>query len=215
MKNSAHSLVVGIVFVIVTAGLLFLVGEAKMLSGIGQVLMIIAGMTAVAALTAFQRFIESDGIQTPLVQMSFNEVFVSESISEGAAKPEMEESTGPKVLPWDLSLGQLVGADNSLALARLRIEIERELRRIAYNNKIDVGVRPLSVIGLAQELVSKEVLPAPWLGALKEIIPVCNQAIHGSEVPDGVAASVVRVGGQLLERLRRVTERVVFPSGAR
>ena len=26
--------------------------------------------------------------------------------------------------PWDLSLGQLVGLDNSLALAKLRMELE-------------------------------------------------------------------------------------------
>ena len=103
--------------------------------------------------------------------------------------------------PWDLSLGQLVGSDNSLALAKLRMELERELRHIAYNHQTDISSRPLGVTGMAEELVSRKILPATWLGALKEITHVCNQAVHGTEVPDEIAASVVRVGGQLLEQL--------------
>ena len=98
----------------------------------------------------------------------------------------------------------LVGLDNLLALAKLRMELERELRHIAYNNQIDISSRPLGVTGIAQELLSRKILPATWLGALKEITSVCNQAVHGMEIPDDIAISVVRVGGQLLEQLRFV-----------
>ena len=130
---------------------------------------------------------------------------MSQSLSEGLTTPDPSPVDGEKVAePWDLSLGQLVGSDNSLALAKLRMELERELRHIAYNNQTDISSRPLGVTRIAQELVSRKILPPTWLGALKEITYVCNQAVHGTEVPDDIAASVVRVGGQLLEQLRSV-----------
>ena len=85
------------------------------------------------------------------------------------------------------------------------MELERELRHIAYNNQTDISSRPFGVTGIARELVSREILPAIWLEPLEEITRVCNRAIHGgTEVPDDIAASVVRVGGQLLEQLRSV-----------
>ena len=133
-------------------------------------------------------------------------MLLSQSLSEGHTIPDSSPVVdGEKVAePWDLSLGQLVGSDNSLALAKLRMELERELRHIAYNNQTDISSRPLGVTGIAQELVSRKILPPTWLGALKEITYVCNRAVHGTEVPDDIAASVVRVGGQLLEQLRSV-----------
>jgi hypothetical protein len=103
--------------------------------------------------------------------------------------------------PWDLSAGQLVGVDNALALARLRMDVERELRRIAGEAQIDLSIRPVGITGLARELVSKQVLPAALLGTLQEITGICNKAIHGTEVSDETAAAVVRVGAQLLEGL--------------
>ncbi len=204
-----HSLIIGVLLASITAYLLLVVGKTGTLSGIEQALVIIAGMTAVSALSAFERFMETKPTSS-VADLSFNEAFASKSIAEGFVEPtvitvEAEAISKPEHFPWELNPGQLVGADNSLALAKLRIEIERELRRIAYDNQVDISTRPLGVVSLAQELVSKEVLPTTWLGALREITSVCNQAIHGVEVPDDVAASVVRVGGQLLDRLRSVS----------
>lgn len=204
-KNKAvYSLAVGGILALLTAGLLSLVAQDRMTPEIDQVLILIAGMTTVAALTAFQQSAENSTIPS-FVHVSFNEVLVSQSLSEGLnatnTNPVDEERVAE---PWDLSLSQLVGLDNSLALAKLRMELERELRHIAYNNQTDLSSRPLGVTRIAQELVSRKILPAIWLGALKEITSVCNHAVHGTEVPDDIAASVVRVGGQLLEQLRFV-----------
>lgn len=203
-----RSLIIGVLLASATACLLFITGKTGTLSGIEQALVIIAGMTAVSALSAFEQFTTSRTASF-VTDFSFNEAIFSKSIEafaeDSTITVEAEEVLRPTPLPWDLSLSQLVGVDNSLALAKLRIDIERELRRIAYGNQIDVGTRPLGVSGLAKELIAKEVLPAAWLETLKEIISVCNRAIHGAEVPDDMAASVVRVGGQLLERLRLVS----------
>ena len=204
-KNRAgYSLVVGGFLALLTAGLLFLVAQDRIASEVDQILMLIAGMTTVAALTAFQLSVENS-TSSSFSHVSFNEVLVIQSLSDGLTVTEPSSVDEKEVAePWDLSLGQLVGLDNSLALAKLRMELERELRHIAYSNQIDISSRPLGVTGITQELVSREILPDTWLGALKEITSVCNQAVHGAEVPDDIARSVVRFGGQLLEKLRSV-----------
>ena len=203
-NRAAYSLAVGGFLSLLTAGLLFLVAQDRMTPEVNQVLVLISGMTTIAALTVFQQSVENS---TPpsFVHVSFNEVLVSQSLSEGLKSTDKTPVDGETVAePWDLSLGQLVGSDNSLALAKLRIELERELRHIAYNNQTDISSRPLGITEIAQELVARKILPATWLGTLKEITSVCNQAVHGTEVPDNITASVVRVGGQLLEQLRFV-----------
>ena len=203
-NRPAYSLAVGGFLALLTAGLLFLVAQDRIAPEVNQVLVLISGMTTIAALTAFQQSVENS-TSPSLVHVSFNEVLVSQSLSEGLKSTDKPSVDGETVVePWDLSLGQLVGSDNSLALAKLRMELERELRHIAYNNQTDISARPLGVTRMAEELVSRKILPATWLGALKEITHVCNQAVHGTEVPDNIAASVVRVGGQLLEQLRSV-----------
>ena len=210
ISPSLGRLLVGVLLAFLTAALLFLVKSLAVLSGVTQVLMIVSGMTAMGALTAFQRFIERDG-GARFGYLTFNEVFLSKSISEGFPKfepspPEKQERESIRLPPWDLSAGQLVGIDNAFALAQLRMDVERELRRIAHKAQIDLSIRPTGVIGLARELVGKEVLPVTFLGALHEIVNICNVGIHGEEVPNDVAAGVVRVGGQLLERLRLLPE---------
>ncbi len=203
-NRTVYSLAVGGFLTLLTAGLLFLVAQDSIASEVDQVLVLIAGMTTIAALTAFQQSVENSTASS-FVHISFNELNVSRILSEG---PKATDSSPVdregRAEPWDLSLGQLVGSDNSLALAKLRMELERELRHIAYNHQTDISSRPLGVTGIARELVSREILPPTWLGALKEITSVCNHAVHGTEVPDNIAASVVRVGSQLLEQLRSV-----------
>ena len=103
-----------------------------------------------------------------------------------------------------MTTGDILGLDNELALAKVRIELERELRRIAYSRDIDIASRPFGVMGLARELVARHVLPSEWIESLKEVTSACNQAIHGREIPDEVAVLVVRVGSRLLEQLRLV-----------
>ena len=203
-SRAAYSLAVGGFLSLLTAGLLFLVAQDRMTPEVNQVLVLISGMTTIAALTAFQQSTENR-TSSSFVHISFNEILVSQSLSEGLKSTDKTPVDGETVAePWDLSLGQLVGLDNSLALAKLRMELERELRHIAYNNQTDINSRPLGVTRMAQELVSRKILPATWLGPLNEITFVCNQAVHGTEVSDDIAASVVRVGGQLLEQLRFV-----------
>jgi len=201
-----RSLIVGLILASATACLLVVVRESETISGIDQVLIVISGMTAIATLSAFERFIERDRRATSSSDdINFNEFLVSKSILEIEASElncqHREKKSVAQALPWDLSLNQLVGTDNSLALAKLRIEIERELRRIAYERGIDISTRPIGIMGIAEELVSKGDIPYACLAAIATISTASNQAIHGVEISDDMARSVIRIGGQMLEKL--------------
>lgn len=210
MGRSLSHLLAGALLSILTVALLVLVRNVETLSGVTQVAMIISGMTAMSALVAMQRFIDADR-RHPLIHHAFNETFLSRSIAEGLpksepSKPEKQEGRATTLPAWDFTADQLVGFDNALALACLRMDIERELRPIAYEARIDISTRPAGVINLARELVRKEVVPVTFLEAIQKIMNICNMGIHGDEVPDNMTAAVIRVGMQLLERLRWLPE---------
>jgi hypothetical protein len=206
MNKSFAGLVVGLLLTLLTAALLSLVGLVGIDASVMPVVLIISGMTAMGALAAFESLMEKGG-QTPLIRISFNEMSLISTISEatpnsGGSSPRRGQGPTARSAPWDLAAGQLVGIDNALALARMRMDIETELRRLAHNAHLDLSFRPVGVVSLARELVDRRVVPARFLEALQDITKVCNRGIHGEEIPNDLVASVIRVGGELLEHLR-------------
>lgn len=207
MSRSLSNLTAALLLVVITVFLLYLIQFTfNLLSGLAQVAMVLAGMTAMAAFTALQRFLEGDQ-RSPFFNISFNETFLTESLLKGQKESDIATlANGKKLLPpptpWDLKASQLVGSNNTLALASLRIDIEKELRRIAYEEGIDLSMRPVGITHLARELIAREILPENLFSPLQELMEICNKAIHGEEISGDVTAGVVRVGGQLLDQLR-------------
>ena len=72
-NRAAYSLAIGGFFALLTTSLLFLVAQDKIAPEVNQVLILIAGMTTVAALTAFQQSAENR-TSSSFVHVSFNEV---------------------------------------------------------------------------------------------------------------------------------------------
>jgi hypothetical protein len=202
MTRSVDSLTVGIVSAFLTAGLLALVWHMGDTTGISQIVIILSGMTTMFAFISLQHFLGREGERKSLTPTAFNEAFLSSSVAEGILGSQAALAPPITLPPWELSVNELVGTDNALALAQLRINLERELRRIAHEAHIDLSVRPPSVTRLAQELMNREMLPATFLEPLQEVIAVCNRGIHGEEISTDLTAAVIRVGGQLLEQLR-------------
>lgn len=198
-----YLIIIGALWVILTAALLLIANSEKIKPEISYVVMILAGMTGMASLSTIQKFIELDRSGSSL-NISFNETLLTMSISD--ISPEIDTQSEiierDRRRPWELTAGQLVGIDNALALARLRMDIERELRRIAYESLLDLSNRPLGVMTLARELQRREILHPTFVDALKEIIDICNRGVHGEEVSNKMTASVVRVGAQFLEKAR-------------
>ena len=174
-----------------------------LIPGIVHVVIMMAGMITAGALAAFQRLLAGQH-RAPLVSVSFNEVLARASLPKALGpSPPVAISPKKEVPVWAVTLGQLVGRDNALACAKLRMDLEQEVRRLAYEEGIDVGDRPLgSLLPLLGDMEAKALLAAGFSTALRAVLDVCTQAVHGGKVSNQVAASVVSVGGELLTQLR-------------
>ena len=90
---------------------------------------------------------------------------------------------------------EIASRDPNLALAGLRIEIEKRLRALAkkYNLKED---RPLGQ--LFNDLRVLQVLSDPSVSGLQELIMAGNQAAHGAKVDEASASWAFDFGPQVL-----------------
>ena len=94
----------------------------------------------------------------------------------------------------------LVREDPTLALAGLRIDIERRLRRIAERYP-DIHVA--NIRQLLEELSKRNVITQDEAYALSDILISLNSAVHGEPISRIQAESVLDVGWQLIQSLDR------------
>lgn len=169
--------------------------EGGQLSGVGQVLMLIVGMLLMAAL-----------------QVLYGLIAIGWFARKETANGELEYKHVSA--PWELNPLQIVGVDNSLALAQLRVEIEQELRRF-YFLELN-GERPKSAFTeweppsarrIIEDLELKGKMTDEWRREMDDVIATCDQAIHGKEIDTDQALWAIRRWERLLNQLR-----LPFPS---
>ena len=107
------------------------------------------------------------------------------------------------------SLAYLGAADSlemNYALAHLRIDLERELRRIVGQNvesDVILGMRGgfLSAPGMFRRL--GKILPRykDMESSYLYVLKVCNGAIHGRQIPDNIAREAIDMGIRILREL--------------
>lgn len=172
------------------------------------VAMLLLGMLSMGALSIIQKLVEHSA-GGPIVQINFNEARTRESLREvvDAEVVEVRDRMRFGDAPWEPSADALLSADPTLALAKLRIDIERELRRLAYEHKLDIDPKRASLGRMIEVLLRKEVLPPQAVAALQDILPPMNEAIHGGQVDQAVANSVGTIGADILALLRTVANR--------
>lgn len=95
---------------------------------------------------------------------------------------------------------RIAAEDPNLALAGLRIEIEKEL--VALATRHGIAVTRGSVLMLAKELTSIQVLGAGAYLALADIIHLLNKAVHGAKVEPESVSWALSSGSQILQSLR-------------
>ncbi|MBI2819231.1 MAG: hypothetical protein HYX73_04560 [Acidobacteria bacterium] len=97
----------------------------------------------------------------------------------------------------------LAETDPVIALAKLRIELESRLRRLHLRIKQDVSTQkrlpPLTHV--IRELAANEVFPSELGTALRDVIAICNRAIHGEDIRTVDARQITDVGIDLLGTL--------------
>lgn len=93
----------------------------------------------------------------------------------------------------------LFKTDPNLALASLRLDIERKLRAIAKKRQMDVRRLPLWQV--LKVLHDREIIGPSEFESLKMIIKICNKAVHTEKVDPDLALRVLDIGELALRYL--------------
>lgn len=205
MMHKRSTLLSFLLFAAVAAVVLLLVAASRvqLAHELLNVVMLLVGVVVMAAISILQRLIEQHS-GGPIVQINFNEARTKEALREvvDADFVEAREDIQQGGAPWEPTSESLMALDPTLALAKLRIDLERELRRLAFEYKLDADPKRMS-LGRLLDLLFKEKLLAPQaISALKDILPAMNDAVHGGQIEQSVASTVLAVGADVLALLR-------------
>lgn len=98
----------------------------------------------------------------------------------------------------------LSGNDPNMAIALLRIQIERRLREIAEHVMIEPkpGNRIRTLQSLAEDLAKQGAVSTDALVLLKDLMPVMNEAVHGASLNAEAATFALEYGPRILAMLR-------------
>lgn len=100
---------------------------------------------------------------------------------------------------------KLLDSDPALALAALRIEIEKNLKSIA--GKLDLPMKEKrSITEIIVNLKRKEIFSHGQVLILRNIIQMCNKAIHGVLISKGEAKEII----SLTEKFYRTLEKGIY-----
>jgi len=119
------------------------------------------------------------------------------------ALPELEGGTAvpPRERPIIDAARQLAVTDPVLSLAKLRIELERILRRLHGSVSQTPSPKNPSLSWIIRDLTAREMVPSELAASIRDVLSICNRAIHGEEIRPQDAVSVVDSVGELLDAL--------------
>jgi hypothetical protein len=100
------------------------------------------------------------------------------------------------------TIDELIARDPPLGLAKLRIELEQELRRLYYRGDTTPALgRQPSLSQMTRTLRERQVLPPEIAGPLEDVIGLANRAVHGAYVAPDAAGEIADVGLRVLALL--------------
>lgn len=201
-RNSPVILLILLFFSGVVAGLTVIAfGDAR--GSLGNIIIFFVGLFGMAAVTSLHRLLDRGA---PLVQITFNEARVRRELNDLRNDLPAEvleaEIVEDHQRSWQVRDQDYLGTDNTLALAKLRIDLETELRKIAQETGLSDYATRNSVRSLASALAHREDIPVRYLSVLEDILPTLNRAVHGGDVSTDTAASILRAGRDLLLMLK-------------
>jgi len=99
----------------------------------------------------------------------------------------------------EFAFQQMVETDEVLALAGIRIELEKRIRSLALKNEISVERRPISA--MLNDLTNRGVLDDRLTFSLRGMANFANHAIHGDRIEPDATAFVFSMAPRLLKTL--------------
>lgn len=98
--------------------------------------------------------------------------------------------------------------DDNLQMFKVRYNIENQLRRIweqrFENGEFDSRLKHQSIMRIIQDLTKFEIIDNNFYGILREILSICNYAIHGESVTENQVKFVTKNAKQVLDYLYQV-----------
>lgn len=106
-----------------------------------------------------------------------------------------------KTVSQDIShkFNRLKGEDPNLALAGLRIEIEKSLRKLLY--RYGTETKTGSIFALTRELAKRNIISEGACSALLDLTNLLNKAVHGAKVDKRAIDWAMSIGPQILTTL--------------
>jgi hypothetical protein len=110
----------------------------------------------------------------------------------------------------ELAFQQLIDTDPILALAGLRIEIEKRIRSLALKNGIPAKRRPIHA--MLDDLTSRGVLDERVTFTLRGMANFASHAIHGDRIEPEATEFVFSEAPRLLKTLDDLANKIPLPS---
>ena len=135
---------------------------------------------------------------------------VKSEVDKRLGTGEVREPITPEVRSVGESLLDLLDRDHVLALAKLRIELEQALTRLHLLTTPTTRQRRHAGLNrLVGDLVRSGILPAQQSESLREVISLCNRAVHGEHVRPADAKSILDIGIRILEEIDSILEEFI------
>jgi hypothetical protein len=140
-----------------------------------------------------------------------------ESLAKSNLPQRQESISTPNAVPERQTenitlLEKILGRDPNLALANLRIEIEKRLMLLGKHQ--DANFSSLTGISkMIRTLRDRKVFDPEFALSLSKIVSVGNAAIHGAHVDPNVAERALNVGEELLRGLDQLIQQADTLSG--
>jgi len=129
-----------------------------------------------------------------------SEVKKVEKTIKSLPEPEKEKGIVYETKKIEDGIHLALESDYILALAKLRIELEKLLNKILalgkkqYRNKLGVGQ-------IVRILEKENIIDKSYIGPIKKVVDLCSRAIHGEEIREKDAHSIIELGLSLLDKL--------------
>jgi hypothetical protein len=204
MPTAPSAAAIGGLFLAVQAAvLLVLLYHFQSNPQFAAVLALLLGFSAVSAVRLMQQRPVSDRAG---MRITFNEGALHQQIAVIFNQMLPQPERDARDLRWEVQAHDLIGMNNGLALAKVRLDLERELRRLIDESNIEQP-RLHSVRYYAEALMNRHIIPPEIVQPIFEVSRVANAAVHGADVTTDIAAGAVRVGEDIVEILRALPGR--------
>lgn len=188
-----YLLVTLIKFGVSVAILLIALAHALSLINVDVYVLVLLGMVLLIWLTpTMPRFFKSFKLPGGW-EITFQDLEqIGRKIDDAGLRVPTEKQTDAPPFP-------VTTTDANLALAALRIEIEKRLRKIAAVEGLPSNRMPIAA--MMSELRKQGVLNADEYNGLKDLTGTLNQAVHGAEVSPKAAEWAMTTGTEILAAL--------------